>query len=158
MGGRRQTSGEWAWVVFLTGILLVAFWIRDGIFDWAADIRTAHETDSVGSVLPSGGDGVGAEEVRAVWITQYDQAHWLVDGDRPRDAAEFRRMVRQAARSVASAGLNTVFLQVRPFGDSFYPSALYPPSQMAVVARKSAGRLPVTRWRLCERKKWGTPR
>jgi uncharacterized lipoprotein YddW (UPF0748 family) len=75
---------------------------------------------------------VGAEEVRAVWITQYDQAHWLVDGDRPRDAAEFRRMVRQAARSVASAGLNTVFLQVRPFGDSFYPSALYPPSQMAV--------------------------
>ena len=106
----------------LPGLLIAVVLMVLGIWEgWLAD--------SAGSAVdrvPKPGN------LRAMWVTQYDQAAWFLENGRPRTESDFRKSVRQAVGRMAGAGINAVFLQVRPFGDSFYPSAVYPPSAMAV--------------------------
>lgn len=67
------------------------------------------------------------EEMRAVWISYLDYAS-LMTGKTQQD---FTANIRQAFQNVAEMGLNTVLVQVRPFGDALYPSQYFPWSFVA---------------------------
>lgn len=66
------------------------------------------------------------EEMRAVWIAYLDLAPLL----RGKTEAEFSEGFSAMAENCRTAGFNTVIVQVRPFGDSFYPSAYFPWSNL----------------------------
>lgn len=60
-------------------------------------------------------------EVRAIWITQFE-----IQGIKPWEQSSFRSRFATMMKNCRDFGLNTVYVQVRPNGDSFYPSAYYP--------------------------------
>ncbi len=66
-------------------------------------------------------------EVRAVWIATVDNIDWPSYGNTNPDAqkAEFIKILDMHQRN----GINTVFVQVRPSADAFYPSQYEPWSQ-----------------------------
>ena len=66
-------------------------------------------------------------EVRAVWIATVDNIDWPSYGNTTPESqkAEFLRILDMHQRN----GINTVFVQVRPSADAFYPSQYEPWSQ-----------------------------
>ena len=77
------------------------------------------EKDDSVSVSPSG-------ELRAVWISYLELGTMLTG----QSASQYRSNIRQACRNAANLGLNTIILQVRPFGDAIYPSEYFPQSYL----------------------------
>lgn len=71
------------------------------------------------------------EIMKAVWISQYDLAGVLADGLQ-RQEESLREIFGNLCTRLAEDGFNTVIVQVRPYGDSFYPSAYYPWSDVAL--------------------------
>lgn len=65
--------------------------------------------------------GPGAGEYRAMWISYIE-----LQGMDYASAEGFRAQAAAMMDNCAALGLNTVLVQVRPFGDALYPSALYP--------------------------------
>lgn len=66
-------------------------------------------------------------EVRGVWLSYLDLSPLLVG----KTEEEFAASAAQIAENAAELGLNTLYVQVRPFSDSFYPSEYYPWSSWA---------------------------
>lgn len=66
-------------------------------------------------------------EVNAIWIAFLDLQNILPG----RSESAFRASVQKMYQNCVNAGLNTVIVQVRPYGDSFYPSDLFPWSSYA---------------------------
>ncbi|MCL2107519.1 MAG: family 10 glycosylhydrolase [Oscillospiraceae bacterium] len=61
------------------------------------------------------------DEVRAVWLCYFELAAPAGGTE-----AAFRERFGKGFRELADFGINTVFVQVRPFADAIYPSALFP--------------------------------
>ncbi len=66
-------------------------------------------------------------EVKAVWISYLELQTMLTGKSRE----DFTASVQTAYQNVAALGLNTVIVQVRPFGDAIYPSRYFPWSAYA---------------------------
>ena len=93
-----------------------------------AEIWSGGGTDSQ---TPNDSDGYAPknfENIKAIWLSQYDLYSVYTDDGRQRDRESFTRLVEQILGNISSLGLNTVFLQVRPFADSFFESEVYPVS------------------------------
>lgn len=71
-------------------------------------------------------------DVKAMWLSQFDLTSIYTNGGSQRAEGDFRARIRAILQNLVDDGFNTVFLQVRPNADSFYPSAYYPPSKYAV--------------------------
>ena len=72
--------------------------------------------------------------MKAVWLSQYDlMSVYRKDGVQ-RDATSFTALMETVLDNVKKDGYNTVIVQVRPFGDAMYPSALYPVSSYVIGA------------------------
>lgn len=67
--------------------------------------------------------------LRAVWLSQFDMQPIYRDGNRQRDESDFRALCVQLCEVLCADGFNTVFLQLRPNGDSMYESELFPLSK-----------------------------
>ncbi len=72
------------------------------------------------------------EPIHAVWLTCYELNAML---KQPGEAA-FRSAFEQALRRCAAGEINTLFVQVRPFCDAFYPSQLFGWSYLCVDQNK----------------------
>ena len=93
--------------------------------------------DLPASAAPTGAPDYEAhtpENLKAVWMSQWDLQRVYLKGEQQREETDFRIRAKAIMENAVLDGFNTVFLQVRPFGDSFYPSAYYPPSKMVVGA------------------------
>ena len=66
------------------------------------------------------------DNVKAIWLSQYDMLPVYLENGEQRDKSDFTQRVKEIFENISSLGINTVFVQVRPFGDSFYPSSVYP--------------------------------
>lgn len=66
--------------------------------------------------------------MRACWISQYDTDGIYGTNGLQRDKDEFRENMKSIFAALVERGINTVIVQLRPNGDSFYPSAYYCPS------------------------------
>ena len=62
------------------------------------------------------------DEVRAVWISYLDFKLLLENQSK----SAFKSNISDAFESISDMGLNTVFVQVRPFGDALYDSDIFP--------------------------------
>ena len=71
---------------------------------------------------------VNYENVKAMWLSQYDLLPVYTDKGAQRSEADFREKIKGVLENVCDIGINTVFVQIRPFADSFYPSEVYPVS------------------------------
>ncbi len=72
------------------------------------------------------------DTIKGIWISQYDTAIFNPGNAVQRDKNNFKSRVEKICKAISESGFNTVVLQVRPFGDSYYPSELYPPSSFVV--------------------------
>jgi len=68
------------------------------------------------------------ETMKAMWISQFDLTNVFRDGSL-RSEESFRKIFASLCERLVTDGYNTVIVQVRPYGDSFYPSAYYPWSE-----------------------------
>lgn len=71
------------------------------------------------------------DNVRAMWITQYDITLMCIKNGVQRPIDEYRSRVSMMVATLLSLGINTVFIQARPNGDSLYDSDIFPPSAYA---------------------------
>ena len=71
-------------------------------------------------------------ETKAVWVSQFDLQNVLKTNGAQRDQETFTALFGQMMDNIKSYGFNTVFLQARPYSDSFYPSEYFPWSDMVV--------------------------
>ena len=69
---------------------------------------------------------------KAIWLSQFDLSAVYQKGGGQRPQAEFRSLIDQMLNNVKNDGYNTIVVQVRPNGDSMYPSAYYPASKYVV--------------------------
>ena len=69
------------------------------------------------------------EFMNAVWISQFDLHPMLRDGGKMRDKADFYNKITTVFDNLTKDGFDTVFIQLRPNGDSMYPSEVYPSSK-----------------------------
>jgi len=67
------------------------------------------------------------EIMKAVWISFYEMSMQEYKGG---TEEQFRQKFKTMFEKIKSHGLNTVFAQVRPYSDSFYPSKVYPWSEL----------------------------
>ncbi len=74
---------------------------------------------------------VNYEFMKACWISQYDLKPVLSDGSLQHEESQFRQTMANVFKGLWDRGINTVLVQLRPNGDSFYPSAYYCPSKYA---------------------------
>ena len=72
---------------------------------------------------------VNHADFKAVWLSQYDMTDLFAA-----DKAQFTRYAEVIFQKLADSGFNTVIVQVRPNGDSFYPSEIYPASHYVTGA------------------------
>lgn len=84
----------------------------------AASSEVSNIEFNVGGLNTPSGKG---EELRAVWISYLEFQSFAGS-----DAASFTSRVVQMYDKAVSLGLNAVIVQVRPYGDSIYPSELFP--------------------------------
>lgn len=73
------------------------------------------------------------ETMKGIWISQYDTSIFSA-AEKQRDKNNYKGRVEKICKAISESGFNTVVLQVRPFGDSYFPSELYPPSSFVVGA------------------------
>ena len=71
---------------------------------------------------------VNYDDMKAMWISQYDLAEVYTKGGVQRERSDFEARIDKMLDNVVSIGINTVIVQVRPFADSMYPSDVYPAS------------------------------
>ncbi len=72
------------------------------------------------------------QDMKAIWLSQFDLSPIYLDGKVQRSREDFTARMAAVLDNVQSLGFNTVFLQVRPNGDSMYPSEHYPMSPYVV--------------------------
>lgn len=70
--------------------------------------------------------------IKAVWLSQFDMYAVYTENGKQRKKESYEKLVKTITANIKSAGLNTVFVQLRPNGDSIYPSKIYPASRYAV--------------------------
>ncbi len=75
-----------------------------------------------------------AEKLNAVWISQYDITKAMCNKAGQTPPGDYAEYINKMCKELKNKGYNALFVQVRPFGDSFYPSEYYPPSKYAVGA------------------------
>ncbi|MBQ5842663.1 MAG: family 10 glycosylhydrolase [Clostridia bacterium] len=75
-----------------------------------------------------------SEKLKAVWISQYDITKAMCSKEGQNPAGDYAAYIDNMCKELKNKGYNALFVQVRPFGDSFYPSEYYPPSKYAVGA------------------------
>lgn len=86
------------------------------IAEWSG--QTA-DLDEILSALPQKQESA---EIHGVWISYLELSPRIVG----KTEAEFIKLAEELCQNCRSLGFQTIFLQIRPFADSFYPSEYYP--------------------------------
>lgn len=71
---------------------------------------------------------VNYDNMKAVWVSQYDMQKVFVSEGEQREKSDYTDKAEVMIKNIRDFGFNTIILQIRPFGDSFYTSKFYPES------------------------------
>ena len=96
---------------------------------------SCEKAENIGTKNGNGGEEAPprlAERVCAMWISQFDLTLMCVKDGKQRRADEYLSRVALMMARLLGMGINTVFVQLRPNGDSLYPSEIFPASPYAV--------------------------
>ena len=69
------------------------------------------------------------EVMNGIWVSQFDMHPIYRDGNRQREKNDYEDKVETMISNLKRDGFDTVFLQIRPNGDSIYKSDIYPTSK-----------------------------
>ncbi|MBR5322849.1 MAG: family 10 glycosylhydrolase [Clostridia bacterium] len=69
------------------------------------------------------------KNIKAMWLSQFDLYDIYTDSGKQREINDYISRITTVLENVKNNGYNTIFLQVRPNSDSFFPSKYYPPSK-----------------------------
>jgi len=117
--------------------------IMSVIFGDTEDISSDADPDNTGgnvsaAVTADGGDetltSINYSDVKAMWLSQFDLNSVYTQSGRQRSQRSFESLMRTVLDNVANNGINTIFVQMRPYADSMYPSEYYPASSYAAGA------------------------
>lgn len=75
---------------------------------------------------------INYESMRGIWLDQFSMTSIYKGGNGQKPEENYTRMITKVCKGIADAGFNTIIVQVRPNGDSFYPSEYYAPSHFTV--------------------------
>ena len=85
---------------------------------------------------PIGGDDdyneINYDKVKAMWLSQFDLSGVYTSGSSQRAEGSFRTLMTTILDNCVNLGMNTIIVQVRPNGDSMYPSEYYTMSKYVV--------------------------
>ena len=95
-------------------------------------VFTTLGTSGKKSELPAAYSPLNYDKPKAIWLSQFDMREIYTADGKQRAVAEYTCLVERLISNLSSMDINTVFIQLRPNGDSIYPSKIYPPSQYAV--------------------------
>lgn len=94
--------------------------------------------------LAQSADVSSGAQMRGVWVSTAYQIDYPTQGTSEK---QLKKQCTDILDEVQACGLNTVFLQVRPMADAFYPSDLFPWSvYLTGKVGKSPGFDPLTYW------------
>ncbi len=97
--------------------------------------------DDGGTTTPDnpnpGGDSTTYQQlnytnVKAMWLSQFDLNGVFTSGSAQRSESSFRSLMTTILNNCKDMGFNTIIVQVRPNGDSMYPSDYYTMSKYVV--------------------------
>lgn len=91
--------------------------------------KTTVSPDNIGIISETGYQPLNYNYQKAMWFTSMDYAKML-DGKSEED---FTSEVSQRFENAAKMGINTAYVQVRAFGDAYYPSDIFPPGKYYTV-------------------------
>ena len=77
---------------------------------------------------------INYDKVKAMWLSQFDLSGVYMSSSTQRAESSFRSLMSTILDNCVNLGLNTVIVQVRPNGDSMYPSEYYTMSKYVVGA------------------------
>ena len=77
-------------------------------------------------------DPLNYKYMKGSWLYQYTSEGLFKTNGKQREEADFRNKVEKIFENLQRDGYNTLFLQVRGHGDSFYPSEISPPTTYVV--------------------------
>lgn len=83
-------------------------------------------------VDPSVYQQLNYSNVKGMWLSQFDLSSVYTSSSSQRSEASFRTLMTTILDNCVSNHINTIYLQVRPNGDSMYPSEYYTPSKYVV--------------------------
>jgi len=66
--------------------------------------------------------------MKAIWLSQFDLSPIYKKDGVQRSEEEYLPLIKRVLQNVKNDGYNTVIVQIRPNGDSMYPSKIYPAS------------------------------
>ncbi len=69
------------------------------------------------------------DSMRGIWVSQFDMHPIYRDGGKQRSKEDYTAKVEKMISNLKRDGFNTVFLQLRPNGDSMFESDVYPTSK-----------------------------
>lgn len=72
--------------------------------------------------------------IKAIWLSQYDMFPIYTSKNAQRNVDSYSDLVDTVLENLVIYGFNTIFLQIRPNGDSMYPSDIFPMSRYVVAA------------------------
>jgi len=90
-----------------------------------SDVSEAPDYSDASS-QPTAGEG---EYIRGIWVSQFDMSPVYCENGRQRNKESYTALVRTMLSNIKKDKFNTVFLQLRPNGDSMYTSLIYPVSK-----------------------------
>lgn len=99
------------------------------VYQWLGSIEEEANATGAEPVLY---EAMHHPRTQAIWLSQFDLSPIMTEQGRQREQTDYEKRITQALRHIKENGLNTVFVQVRPNGDSLYPSELFPASPYAV--------------------------
>ena len=71
-------------------------------------------------------------ETVAMWLSQFDLSPIMTENGTQREQKDYTQKIDATLDFLKQNGINTLFVQLRPNGDSIYPSELFPSSAYAV--------------------------
>lgn len=84
--------------------------------------ETAAVTASAAAYVRNGYNALNYQEQKGFWITYLEYGTIL----RNKSESSFKKSVGEYFDNISALGFNTVYVQVRAFGDAYYDSELYP--------------------------------
>lgn len=104
----------------------------DSSTDTSSTDTSSNDTSSEDTYPSFGYQPLNYEYMKGIWLYQYKTQSLFKDNGAQRDEADYREKVKTICSNLQRDGYNTLFLQVRGHGDSFYPSELFPPTTFVV--------------------------
>ncbi len=116
-------------LTIVTGYSYVSVYTGDGTLP---DGESGGTTDPDPNPDPGTYTQLNYDKVKAMWLSQFDLSGVYMSGSSHGADSSFRTLMTSILDNCVNIGLNTVIVQVRPNGDSMYPSEYYTMSKYVV--------------------------